>query len=204
MFGFFNWRLWIWCIEEHVQWNILFQNKLYFNVSQHISISLRINWPLLLPRNRISSWSNLSTPKILPSFLTSLLSNRSLVRLLCLIYWKRNISSVSHIFFIFISKLISVRKHTRYLTIHRVVEQKSWHQLAYEDRLRRENRKIPKICRKNFLRWHLEQLEARKKFRRLREKNQDESIYVAKQWYYVLKKHPLKPRIEWSYQRVHK
>ncbi|KAF1762091.1 hypothetical protein GCK72_010353 [Caenorhabditis remanei] len=97
-----------------------------------------------------------------------------------------------------------LRKHTRYLTIHRVVEQKSWHQLAYEDRLRRENRKIPKICRKNFLRWHLEQLEARKKIRRLREKNQDESIYVAKQWYYVLKKHPLKPRIEWSYQRVHK
>ncbi|EFO86788.1 hypothetical protein CRE_04857 [Caenorhabditis remanei] len=97
-----------------------------------------------------------------------------------------------------------LRKHTRYLTIHRVVEQKSWHQLAYEDRLRRENRKIPKICRKNFLRWHLEQLEARKKLRRLREKNQDESIYVAKQWYYVLKKHPLKPRIEWSYQRVHK
>ncbi|ULU00130.1 hypothetical protein L3Y34_000977 [Caenorhabditis briggsae] len=97
-----------------------------------------------------------------------------------------------------------LRKHTRYLTIHRLAEQKSWHQLAYEDRLRRENRKIPKICRKAFFRWHLEQLEARKKFKRLREKNKDESIYVAKQWYYVLKKHPLKPRVEWSFQRVHK
>ncbi|CAI2349351.1 unnamed protein product [Caenorhabditis sp. 36 PRJEB53466] len=97
-----------------------------------------------------------------------------------------------------------LRKHTRYLTIHRVVEHKTWHELAYEERVRRENRRIPKICRKIFLKWHLEQWAARQKFKRLKEKNIDESICVAKQWYYVLKKHPLRPRVEWSFQRVHK
>uniref|UniRef100_A0A8R1IXI9 Uncharacterized protein n=1 Tax=Caenorhabditis japonica TaxID=281687 RepID=A0A8R1IXI9_CAEJA len=97
-----------------------------------------------------------------------------------------------------------LRKHTRYLAIHRCVEQKSWHQLAYEDREQRENRKIPKICRPRFLKWHVEQWHARQKFERLRSKNKDESIFCAKQWYYVLKKYPLKPRVEWSFQRAHR
>ncbi|CAI5445621.1 unnamed protein product [Caenorhabditis angaria] len=97
-----------------------------------------------------------------------------------------------------------LRKHTRYLTIHKVVDQKSWQMLAYEERKRKERQKIPKIWRKSFLRYHLTQEKARQKFGRLRYKNRDDSVFVAKQWYFVLEKYPLKPRVEWSYQRVHK
>ncbi|CAB3402829.1 unnamed protein product [Caenorhabditis bovis] len=97
-----------------------------------------------------------------------------------------------------------LKKHTRYLTIHRLAEQKSWHRLAYEYHLRKENRKIPKIVRKRFLLYHLEQHRSRMKLKRLQFENKDENLYVAKQWYYVLEKYPLKPRNEWSFQRVHK